>query len=73
MPSQHDRPMVLSVQRAFVVHFSGDTQMATGRVAGRVEHVVSGQVTRFESLESLLAFFDRVLSERRCDTPDASP
>ena len=28
---------------------------------GRVEHVVSGQVTRFDSLEELLAFMIRVL------------
>jgi hypothetical protein len=73
MSPQHDHPIVLSVQRAFVVHFTADSRMATGHVVGRVEHVVSGQVTRFESLEVLLAFFDRVLNERRCDTPDTNP
>jgi hypothetical protein len=30
--------------------------MAAGRVAGRVEHVVSRQATHFLSLEALLAF-----------------
>jgi hypothetical protein len=30
---------------------------------GRVEHLVSGQVARFHSLEELLAFMVRVLSE----------
>ena len=30
---------------------------------GRVEHVVSHQVTRFDSLDALLAFMRRVLSE----------
>ena len=73
MPPRHDRPMVLSVHQAFVVQFASDTQIATGRIAGRVEHVVSGQVARFESLEVLLAFFDRVLQEGRRDTSEANP
>jgi hypothetical protein len=30
---------------------------------GRVEHVVSGQATHFDSLEELLAFMRRVLTE----------
>ena len=30
---------------------------------GRVEHLVSGQVVRFHSLEELLAFMTRVLAE----------
>jgi hypothetical protein len=30
---------------------------------GRVEHVVSGQVTHFHTLEELLAFMRRVLAE----------
>jgi hypothetical protein len=29
---------------------------------GRVEHVVSGQVTHFHSLEELVAFISRVLA-----------
>jgi hypothetical protein len=32
----------LSVHRAFVVHFRVNSDVARGRVAGRVEHVVSG-------------------------------
>jgi hypothetical protein len=73
MPPQHDRSMVLSVHQAFVVQFASDTQIDASRIAGRVEHVVSGQVARFESLEVLLTFVDRVLHERRRDTPEASP
>ena len=30
---------------------------------GRVEHVVSGQVTHFHALEELLAFISRVLAD----------
>jgi hypothetical protein len=30
---------------------------------GRVEHIVSGQVTHFQALDELLAFMRRVLTE----------
>jgi hypothetical protein len=51
----------LPANRAFLVQFR--TQ-ATGASAyeGRVEHVVSGQVARFQSVEELLAFMIRVLT-----------
>ena len=52
----------LPVNRAFVVQFRTETDLATGRVTGRVEHVASGQATHFSSLEELLAFIDRVLT-----------
>jgi hypothetical protein len=38
---------------------------------GRVEHVVTGQVTRFHSLEELLAFMLRVLAD--VPTPSGLP
>ena len=55
----------LSVQWAFVVHFRTNTDLQQGRIVGRVEHVVSGQSTHFESLEELLAFIERVLANVR--------
>jgi hypothetical protein len=61
-PELESRPP-LSPQRAFVVQFHVDTEFRTGRVSGRVEHVVSGQATAFSSLEILLTFMDRVLKE----------
>lgn len=39
-----------------------------GRCAGRVEHVTSGQATRFQTLEELLAFIAGVLA-----SPAAKP
>jgi hypothetical protein len=38
---------------------------------GRVEHLVSGQIERFHSLEELLAFMIRVLAdvERHAEAP----
>ena len=56
-----DNPAPLSVTRAFVVQFRADTVVEQAHLTGRVEHVVSGQATDFQSLETLLAFIARVL------------
>jgi hypothetical protein len=50
-------------QRAFVVQLHVEADLAVGRYAGRVEHVASGQAVHFHSLEQLLAFIARVLTE----------
>jgi hypothetical protein len=55
----------LSVHYAFVVHFRVNSDITQGRIAGRVEHVVSGQATHFASLGELLAFMARVLATVR--------
>ena len=47
--------------QAFVVQFGRETVVDTGRLAGRVEHVVSGKVSRFQSLDELVAFMTEVL------------
>jgi hypothetical protein len=69
MPQPAENAAPLSVHRAFVVHFRAATAVAQGQVAGRVEHVVSGQVTHFQSLQELLAFNAQVLAQRP-DRPD---
>jgi hypothetical protein len=55
----------LSPERAFVVQFGPATQVAAGQMEGRVEHLVSRQATRFQSLDALLTFINRVLREVR--------
>ena len=60
-----DNPAHLSVHWAFVVQFQSDTAVEQGHLAGRVEHVISGQATTFQSLETLLAFMARVLRAER--------
>jgi type II secretory pathway component PulM len=55
----------LRPEHAFVVQFGPVTQVDAGPVEGRVEHLVSRQATRFQSLEALLAFVSRVLREVR--------
>lgn len=65
MPPPQTGKAPLSVHRAFVVHFRLSTNIAHGRIEGRIEHVVSGQSTHFASLEELLAFVARVLTQHK--------
>ena len=53
----------LPTNRAFVVQFRTQLTGAPQSYEGRVEHLVSGQVARFHSLEELLAFMVRVLTD----------
>ena len=55
----------LAVTRACVVPFRADTAVEQGHLTGRVAHVVSGQATDLQSLETLLAFMARVLRAER--------
>jgi hypothetical protein len=65
VPQEVKRQAPLSVHWAFLVHFRVDSDVAQGRVAGRVDHVASGQTAHFASLEELLAFMARVLATVR--------
>ena len=56
-------PPSLPSNRVFVVQFRLQPTGALSRYDGRVEHLVSAQVARFHSLEELLAFMIRMLSE----------
>ena len=55
---------------AFVVQFHVETDIESGQIAGRVEHVASSRALRFQSLEELLLFIGSVLAElkHRSDT-----
>ena len=53
----------LPSNRVFVVQFRIPPPGAPSGYDGRVEHLVSGQVARFHSLEELLAFMIRVLAD----------
>lgn len=48
-------------QRAFVVQIHAEADMAQGKVRGRVEHIVTGQATHFETVEALVQFIVQVL------------
>jgi hypothetical protein len=53
----------LPPDRAFVVQFRAPPTGASTPYEGRVEHLASYQVARFQSLEELLAFMIRVLTD----------
>jgi hypothetical protein len=65
MSQPSNPPGPLSVYWAFVVQFDTHTDVACGHLAGRVEHVVTGQATDFQSLEMLLGFIAQVLRDTR--------
>ena len=67
MVSGSDQHVPLPPHYAFVVQLAADTQVETGQLQGRVEHVVSRQATHFDSLETLLAFMARVLRDIATD------
>ena len=50
-------------QRAFVVHVHAAAPVAQGRLLGRANHVLSGQAVHFATLDELLAFIARVLTD----------
>ena len=64
-----DEVAPLSPYRAFVVQFRTTAGQAAGDFAGRVEHMTSGQATRFSSSEELLAFLTRVLTQVPAEPP----
>ena len=57
-PSQPTLP----TNHAFLVQFRAQSPETSMAWDGRVEHVVSGQVTHFHALEELLTFMQRVLA-----------
>ena len=52
----------LPSNRAFVVQFRVATEQTPEDCAGRIEHVVSGQATRFDSWEQLQRFIEEMLA-----------
>lgn len=52
------RDIRLPADHAFVVQL----RPVAGRFEGRVEHLVSGEATHFDSQECLLSFIDTILS-----------
>jgi hypothetical protein len=63
----------LPTNRAFVVQFRPPADGATPTYAGRVEHVVSGEVRRFHSLEELLEFMVGMLGRVPHDAEGGPP
>jgi hypothetical protein len=54
----------LPARWAFVVQLHVEAQVEQGYFKGRVEHLVSHQAARFDSLEELLAFIVRTVAKQ---------
>ena len=54
---------LLSPQRAFVLQFYPETSISRKQFRGRIEHVLSGQATQFDSLDAILQFLEQLLSQ----------
>jgi hypothetical protein len=52
----------LPAERAFVVQFRAQTAAGADIFVGRIEHMASGEATRFGSAEDLLAFVAKMLA-----------
>jgi hypothetical protein len=50
---------------AFVVQFREGTDLEAGRLEGKVEHIASYKAARFHSVDELIAFMARMLTEIR--------
>ena len=55
----------LPADRAFVVQLRPEARVEPGCLAGRVEHVVSGDASQFDSLDGLLRFLAHALTSVR--------
>jgi hypothetical protein len=55
-----------SMVRAFVVQFQSDASVSECRLSGRIEHLRTGDVVHFNSLDELLRFVeDRIEADRK--------
>jgi hypothetical protein len=54
----------------FVLHLHPGAEPGSGRFAGHVEHVATGQALRFQGPEELLAFLTRVLADNGPGPPE---
>ncbi len=70
MSQDGEQSRVLPASRAFVLQLQADARVEDGHVAGRIEHVVSGQATHFQSLTELLAFMTETLRQDGTAKPD---
>jgi hypothetical protein len=57
--------------RAFVLQLGPATDIAAGRLEGRVEHVASTRSARFQSLDELVTALQQMLADADNAEPEA--
>ena len=61
----------LSVHRAFVVQFRAETNAGNEHFVGRIEHVASQEVCRFQSWLEMQTFVEDMLEQVQTELPEA--
>ena len=63
--SGYSQPVMSGLQHAnaFVIQFRSDANLASGKLAGRIEHVASGATANFQSVEEVPEVLQRMLNE----------
>ena len=72
MHQPHSPGSPFPTRLAFVVQFGTETAVEREQFLGRVEHIVSGAVAHFQTLDELWAFMRRVLAAQ-ASAPEALP
>lgn len=69
-PSDTPIRATLPAERAFVVQLRADADPAGGVVRGRIEHVVSGAASLFDSVEQLVDWMSDVVARSTGSSAD---
>ena len=70
MHQPHSTGPPFPTRLAFVVQFGAETAVEGGQFLGRVEHIVSGAVAHFHTLDELWDFMRQVLAAQ-ASAPEA--
>ncbi len=70
MSGDEEQSRLLPASRAFVLQIGADSRVENGLLAGRVEHIVSGRATHFESVDELLTFIAGALRQAETAGPE---
>ena len=63
----------LPSDRVFLIRLSGNAEPAAGENHGRVEHIRSGRISRFSSLDNLEQFISEVLAKENKPSDPEKP
>jgi len=63
----------LPSDRVFLIRLSGKAEPAAGKHHGRIEHIRTGRIARFTSLDNLEQFISEVLTTQNESTGPEEP
>jgi len=72
-PENHGPTPALTPGAAFVVHLAVHGSTGSPSERGRVEHVLTGNATQFESIADLVAFMEANIADRQGFHEEVAP